>query len=283
MHEKKFYLFAIIYSIAFCWLLNACTPGVKASPRESLLSMNWEYRNFPDEVESLLNLADILYSESGPLENNTRSLHAACKAVDIDPNNARAQHMASRACAWITDFGEMPFCYDMKELENRILSCTDFGEAAVKLDPDNAEYYLYYSLNMAMKIQKINFARQAFNIIPLMKALKKTIKLDESLHEGEPLRVLAAIYLKAPPWPAGPGDEEKALELLEKAVEKYPGHPLNHMFYAEALMEVEEYELAVEEIKVARNMVDPIKYSWRSEKYLKMIDKLEKKIQKEAE
>jgi len=281
MHDNKYFA-AVIYSIALCGLLSSCTPGVKASPRESLLSMNWEYRHFPNEAEPLLEIAESLYSENGTLEDNTKSLHAACKAVDLEPDNARAQHMASRACFWLTDYGELPFCYDMKNLENKVLNCTDFGEKAIKLEPDNAEYNLYYALNMGMKIQKINFARQALNIMPLINALKQTIKIDESIHEGEPLRVLAAIYLKAPPWPAGPGDEEKALELLEKAVQKYPGHPLNHMFYAEALMEVEEYELAMEEINNARNLVDPAKYSWRSEKYLNMIDKLDRKIKKEA-
>ena len=281
MHGKKYFV-AIIYSIALCGLVSACTPGVKASPRESLLSMNWEYRHFPDEMNTLLEISDSLYSENGSLEDNTKSLHAACKAVDLDPHNAQAQNLVSRACFWLTDYGELPFCYDMEKLENRVLSCVDYGEAAVKLQPDNAEYNLYYALNMAMKIQKINFARQALNILPLIKALKNTIKLDESIHEGEPLRVLAAIYLKAPPWPAGPGDEEKALELLEEAVKKYPSHPLNHMFYAEALMEVEDYEAALDEIQTARDLVDPARYAWRCEKYLKMIDKMEKKIKDEA-
>jgi predicted Zn-dependent protease len=51
---------------------------------------------------------------------------------------------------------------------------------------------------------------------------------------------LGALYLKAPPWPGGIGDLDKALELLEKAVKEHPGHPINHLFYAQALWEEDD-------------------------------------------
>ena len=47
------------------------------------------------------------------------------------------------------------------------------------------------------------------------------------------------VYLKAPPWPGGIGDGDKALELLQEAVRKGPDYPMNHVFYARALWEVE--------------------------------------------
>jgi len=31
------------------------------------------------------------------------------------------------------------------------------------------------------------------------------------------------------------GNRDKALELLEKAAKEHPGHPLNHLFYSQAL------------------------------------------------
>ncbi len=39
--------------------------------------------------------------------------------------------------------------------------------------------------------------------------------------------------------PAGFGDGDKALDLLRRAVREHPGHPLNHLFLAQALHEVE--------------------------------------------
>jgi predicted Zn-dependent protease len=35
------------------------------------------------------------------------------------------------------------------------------------------------------------------------------------------------------------GDGDKALDLLKQASSRYPGHPLNELFYAEALWEVD--------------------------------------------
>lgn len=54
---------------------------------------------------------------------------------------------------------------------------------------------------------------------------------------GGPLRILGFVLLKAPAWPAGPGDLDRSLELLEKAAALYPSHPLNHLILAQALAE----------------------------------------------
>lgn len=64
-------------------------------------------------------------------------------------------------------------------------------------------------------------------------------KLSKAIDDGGPSRLLGMIYLKAPPWPAGIGDGDKALELLHEAATAYPQHPLNHAFYALALLEVD--------------------------------------------
>ena len=54
---------------------------------------------------------------------------------------------------------------------------------------------------------------------------------------GGPLRALGMLYLRAPAWPAGVGDLELSLEMLEKAGRDYPDHPENHLFWAYALAE----------------------------------------------
>ena len=65
--------------------------------------------------------------------------------------------------------------------------------------------------------------------------MKRALALNPGIDDGGPLRLLGALYLKAPAWPNGIGDLDKALELLEKAVKDYPAHPINHLFYAQAL------------------------------------------------
>ena len=95
--------------------------------------------------------------------------------------------------------------------------------------------------------------------------------------------MLGAIYLKAPPWPAGFGDEEMALELLEEAVQDFPNHPLNQLFYAEALMEDEEYVDAQRGLARARELMKPGDFGWRVEGWSKMADQVQEKLDKRTQ
>ena len=65
--------------------------------------------------------------------------------------------------------------------------------------------------------------------------MKQALALSSDIDSGGPLRLLGAPYLKAPAWPKGIGNRDKALELLEKTAKEHPGHPLNHLFYSQAL------------------------------------------------
>ena len=93
-------------------------------------------------------------------------------------------------------------------------------------------YYLAVNLGIAVREHPI---LAAGNIDRLETELKQAVALSPDIDEGGPLRVLGSLYLKAPAWPSGIGDRDKALELLEKAVKEHPEHPLNHLFYAQAL------------------------------------------------
>jgi tetratricopeptide (TPR) repeat protein len=104
--------------------------------------------------------------------------------------------------------------------------------------PDAAvHYYLAANLGLAVR-DRMTLAVQ--NLPRLESEMKRAVELNPGLDEGGPLRLLGMLYLKAPPWPTGIGDPDKALELLRQAAEQYPNHPLNHLFYAQALWEVEE-------------------------------------------
>ncbi|TFH41213.1 MAG: hypothetical protein E4G96_05960, partial [Chrysiogenales bacterium] len=91
------------------------------------------------------------------------------------------------------------------------------------------------------------------------------------LDYGGPLRVLGMLYIKAPAWPSGIGDLDKALDLLRRATEKYPSHPLNYMFYGDALLQDDDKEKALENLETAYRLAVPeiwgLPYStiWRRE------------------
>jgi hypothetical protein len=98
-------------------------------------------------------------------------------------------------------------------------------------------YYLAANLGLAIHDHPL---LAADNLSRLEQELKKATDLTPSVDDGGPLRLLGMLYLKAPPWPTGIGDGDKALELLKKAADDYTDHPLNHLFYGQALWEVEE-------------------------------------------
>jgi tetratricopeptide (TPR) repeat protein len=93
-------------------------------------------------------------------------------------------------------------------------------------------YYLAANLGLAVR-EHITLAME--NLGRLEGEMKRALALSPDIDDGGPLRLLGMLYLKAPAWPNGIGDRDKALELLEKAVKEHPGHPLNHLFYAQAL------------------------------------------------
>jgi hypothetical protein len=123
-----------------------------------------------------------------------------------------------------------------------------FAETAVALGGDGdgvVHYYLAVNLGLAVR-DHITLAVE--NLARLENELRRAVVLSPDVDAGGPLRVLGMLYLRAPPWPTGIGDGDKALRFLKQTVEKHPSHPLNHLFYAQAIWELEE-EDASERVK----------------------------------
>ena len=101
-------------------------------------------------------------------------------------------------------------------------------------EQDGAVHY-YLAANLGWSVRAHPVA--AMQSLPRMESeLMHAIQLTPELDQGGPLRTLGMLYLKAPPWPGGIGDGDKALELLRQVVVQYPDHPLNHLFYSQALL-----------------------------------------------
>jgi hypothetical protein len=99
------------------------------------------------------------------------------------------------------------------------------GEGAV-------HYYLAANLGLAVREHP---TLAMGNLGRLEDEMKQALALSPDIDRGGPLRLLGMLYLKAPAWPNGIGDRDKALELLGRAAREYPEQPLNHLFYAQAL------------------------------------------------
>lgn len=114
-------------------------------------------------------------------------------------------------------------------LAEQALSLGSARDAAV-------HYYLATNLGLAVHDHPVEAAH---SLQRLETEALQAVQLNPDLDGGGPMRLLGMLYLKAPAWPAGMGDGDKALDLLKQAVDKHPDHPLNQLFYAQALWEVE--------------------------------------------
>jgi len=105
-------------------------------------------------------------------------------------------------------------------------------------DSDGAvHYYLAANLGLAVR-EHLTLAMD--NMKRLEGEMIKALALSPDIDDGGPLRLLGTLYIKAPEWPNGIGDRDKGLSLLQQAVKKFPNHPLNHLFYAEAILAIDD-------------------------------------------
>jgi tetratricopeptide (TPR) repeat protein len=142
----------------------------------------------------------------------------------------RRTALGSRVCLHLAERETNP-----EKREKLAAEGLGFAETALAQGASNdgaVHYYLAVNLGLAVR----EHPTQALgNLGRLESEMKQAVALSPDIDDGGPLRVLGSLYLKAPAWPSGIGDLDKALELLEKAVKEHPGHPLNHLFYAQAL------------------------------------------------
>jgi hypothetical protein len=100
----------------------------------------------------------------------------------------------------------------------------------------DAYYYLAVNLGITVGKHPVSAVKSLDRTVA---SLEKAVALSPDIHNAGPYGVLGMVYLKAPPWPRGIGDGDKAMELLEEAVRRSTAYPMNHVFYARALWEVE--------------------------------------------
>jgi tetratricopeptide (TPR) repeat protein len=260
-------------------ILSACSGFFNPAPDENVSRRTaYEYKRLPELPNELSAMARQLYAENASVEDIACSLLAACKLTAMEPDSFDGWYLASRSCGWLTDYGEEPVCYDNRRKRTVVVDCVELGEKAVEVAPENASAWYSLTVSLGMKLRHASIATASIYVSSLMNAARKSIELNSGLDEGGPLRILGALYQKAPAWPTGPGDLDEALELLEQAVTEHPNHPLNHLFYAEALLEDDEVEAALAHLDKAGALLDVKRYFWRTRRYEVMINKVRQRL-----
>ena len=140
-----------------------------------------------------------------------------------------------------------------------------WGDFAVANGGDRVgavHYYIALDMGIAVRHEVV---LAIANLGRIEDELKRAMDLDPEVDEGGPVRVLGMLYFKAPSWPQGIGDPDKALELLSNVSREHPEHPLNALFYAQVLWDVQGDE-AKAEVRAAINSalaaIDAGKWGW---------------------
>jgi len=142
--------------------------------------------------------------------------------------------------------------------------------------PEEGRVSYYLAVNLGIAVRD-HTALAVKNLKKLAAELRKAVRLCPGEDQGGPLRVLGLLYLVAPPWPQGIGDGDKALTLLEQAAKHYPDHPLNHVFYAQALWELEEGEAKVKkELERGRQLLNDGRWGGAKQRWQKLLMDLAK-------
>ena len=144
---------------------------------------------------------------------------------------------------WRTSFVAFLLADAAGDQRKRRAYFADLGErqarAAITLAPTRVEGHYYLAVNMGYTAQSKSFIRRlgALDLVPeIEKEGKIALMIDPRFDHAGPHRLLGALYLRAPGWPASIGDPEEALMHLMSAVEIAPDYPENHLYLAEALL-----------------------------------------------
>ena len=135
---------------------------------------------------------------------------------------------ASRSLAWLVEHVE-----DGARRKELAVEGVDVGQLCARDFPEVAE--CRYRLALAVGQQARERPSTASDGLGVMvDLLDALISEVPDLDRAGPDRVLALVLLRAPGWPAGPGDPESALDHARSAVERFPGFPPNMLVLGEA-------------------------------------------------
>jgi tetratricopeptide (TPR) repeat protein len=241
------WLLGMVWLTACAWSPSTFTPAADRSA------------NLPGDLPALLALADGLQTQSDAsphdLDRSLAAIEAAREAgsgasYELDWREARGASLLGRSLRDATQ---------RSRLIERALAA---GRRATAAASDRIEGHYFLAVALAFDAED---SQELERIEPLVEQAERATTVDASYDDAGPLRLLGKIYLEAPEWPTSIGDKEKAVELLQRAVELSPTG-LNRYFLGEALYHDEQLPESHGALRGALEVVGSSSLSepWRS-------------------
>jgi tetratricopeptide (TPR) repeat protein len=234
--------------------------------------------DLPDDVPELIALSDAKIQASASVQELAVAVQALEKAeqlmaereTEVLPVDVHIRMI--KACFLITEQEQ-----DTDQRMAWIKHGIEVGELIKKESPKRVEGYYYQAVLKGRHAEQGGLS--AFVETREVEELgQKAVKIDPAYEYGAPLRLMAMLYAKAPPWPTSVGDVDLSLEYAERAL-VVSDYPLNHLIMAEVLIAAEEFDDAREELKKVLSAPNEGKWAkesgqWqpRAQRLLKQLD-----------
>ena len=240
-----------------CWLF-------RSEPPRPALRAEKDDDAYPDDLDSLLAFAERSSREDSSIESLFQAIRAYEKAQRMLRGRSsptpvfEVSWKLARACFLASEIE-----HDPTERLGLIQRGEDAAESAIRERPDRVEGYYYAAVLKGRRAEVSGLGFSAMSLANEVEKLgKRAVVLDPEFDNASPLRVLAMLYAKAPPWPTSIGDVDLALEYADRAVE-LADYPMNHLIRAEVLIEAGEPGAARDELK--RVLAAPKHGRWAEE------------------
>lgn len=250
--------------MAVCLGLAGCVHALKALPPFREVAGH-PGGHVPSDVNDLLARAQALYA-TRTRDSVTQAAAVYLNAAAADPARTEGLIGAARAHVWLTEH-EPDGAARLEAARKAVAEAGWCGRTAP------AEPACNYWLGAALGVQARERPSTGLSALPrILESFKKAEAASPGLELGGPDRALALVYLKAPGWPAGPGDPEEGLAHARKAVALAPEYPPNLLALAEALAATghrdesrESYDLALDLARKRAKAGDPDAEEWIEE------------------
>ena len=177
-------------------------------------------------VDELIARGDAVFRMRANLKKARQAAELYSQALEKDPSNFTAAWRLAYACFWEGDRRN-----DQSAKMAILKEGLTAADKAVAINPEAVEGYLLRGSLRALTMA----ANKNVLLIPSVKEdLTRAISIDPGYDGGAAYRVLGRMYYILPGLVGGSND--KAIELLQSAVQLGPRHYINHIFLAEAYM-----------------------------------------------
>ncbi len=227
-------------------LAAASVLGLTGCPETYVRSLADVYAFQLPKEPAKLREAAAKYEQKGDAISLEDALVAYDKLLETDPKSYDDLWHAARVA---TELGDQSRADGNKARRRKFaLRAKDYATRAVAVEPKRAEghYYLAIALGLEASTRSVG----AFDLLPKMQEQAKlAIAADGTVDHAGPHRLMAALLITAPPWPASVGDVDEGLQEAKKAVEIAGDYPANRLYLGEALMKNDQRDAARAELQ----------------------------------